>query len=129
MRFRNKVGMTVKGLLDTLVFLFNRYLNNKIMTGNFKKIISSGTPVLVDFYADWCQPCKVQSPVIHELAEEYKEKVRFIKINVDKNQAISEQYMVQSIPTLIIFKNGQAKWRQAGVTPKNVLKNVIETVL
>lgn len=99
------------------------------MTGNFRQIISSDTPVMVDFFADWCQPCKVQSPVIQELAEEYKEKVRFIKINVDKNHAVSEQYMVQSIPTLIIFKNGQVKWRQAGVTPKNVLKNVIETVL
>jgi len=95
------------------------------MKGNFNSIINSGTPVLVDFYADWCQPCRTQSPIVQELAREMKDKVKVIKIDVDKNQEIARRYQVMSIPTLILFRNGEAKWRQAGVTSKANLVNVV----
>jgi thioredoxin 1 len=82
-------------------------------------------PVLVDFYADWCQPCKVQSPILQELAREMNDKVKVIKIDVDKNQEVALKYQVQSIPTLILFKDGQIKWRRAGVTPKGSIASVL----
>lgn len=98
------------------------------MKGNFDHIINSDKPVLVDFYADWCQPCKIQSPILQELAREMTDKVKVIKIDVDKNQEVATKFQVQSIPTLILFKNGQAKWRQVGVTTKANIVNVIQNV-
>lgn len=98
------------------------------MQGNFNSIIQSATPVLVDFYADWCQPCKIQSPILHELAEELQGQVRIVKINVDKNPEISNRYQVRSIPTLMIFKMGNLVWRQSGVLAKAQLAEVIKSV-
>jgi len=96
------------------------------MKGNFEQLIQSDVPVLADFYAEWCQPCKIQSPVLQELAREENGRVRVIKINVDKNPLIARRYQIQGVPTLMLFRKGQVLWRQSGVTPKQVLKKVLE---
>ena len=96
------------------------------MKGNFKSLVNSDIPVLVDFFAGWCQPCKVQSPVLQELAKEMTGKIKVLKINVDKNQAIAEQFRIQGVPTLILFKNGNSLWRQSGVISGDNLRNIIE---
>lgn len=88
---------------------------------SFGDLIKSETPVLVDFYADWCGPCKMMAPYLEEVAQKMKGKVKVIKVDVDKNQQASAKYKVQSIPTLILFQNGQIKWRQAGVVDPNTI--------
>lgn len=85
----------------------------------FADLITGETPVLVDFYADWCGPCKTMAPYLEEVAAQMKGKVKVIKVDVDKNQSAAGKYRVQSIPTLILFKDGEIKWRQAGVVPPN----------
>ena len=74
----------------------------------------SELPVLVDFYAEWCGPCKAMAPTLSQFAKENSDKIKVIKVNVDKNQAASQQYSIRSIPTLILFKKGKIAWRQAG---------------
>ncbi|MEQ9217362.1 MAG: thioredoxin [Cyclobacteriaceae bacterium] len=96
------------------------------MKGNFKQLINSDKPVLVDFYADWCGPCKMQAPVLKDVSTALKGKARIIKIDVDKNQSIARQYQVQSIPTIILFKKGKPVWRQTGVANKQQLISLIE---
>lgn len=95
------------------------------MKENFKNIINSSQPTLVDFYASWCAPCKIQAPILKELAAENKGKARIIKIDVDNNKALAAKYQVQGVPTLILFKDGQAVWRQSGVATKQQLYDVI----
>jgi thioredoxin 1 len=95
------------------------------MKGNFDSIINDSRPVIVDFHALWCSPCKMQSPILKEVASELGERVRVIKIDVDKNAQVAGQYSVQSVPTIIIFKNGRAIWRQSGVVSKNQIKSVL----
>jgi len=95
------------------------------MKGNFKELINSDKAVLVDFSAEWCGPCKMQSPILKELAGEMKGKLRIIKIDVDKNPAIAAQYQVRGVPTLILFRNGEAIWRQSGVASKPQLMQII----
>jgi len=99
------------------------------MKGNFEQLINSDVPVLVDFYAEWCQPCKIQSPVLQELAREENSRIRVIKMDVDKNPLIAQRYQIQGVPTLILFRNGQVLWRQSGVTPKHLLKKVLSEFL
>jgi thioredoxin 1 len=89
-------------------------------------IRDSDKPVLVDFYADWCGPCKAMAPILSEVASSLSEKVKVIKINVDKNQAISDVYKIQGIPTLILFKKGNIVWRQSGVVDGPQLKKILE---
>ncbi len=96
------------------------------MKGNFRQMINSEKPVLVDFYADWCGPCKMQAPILKEVSAAINGRARIIKIDVDKNQRIAQQYQVQSIPTIILFKNGKPIWRQAGVANKQQLLNLIK---
>lgn len=88
-------------------------------------IKSPGMPVLVDFYADWCGPCKMMHPVVEQLAREFAGKLKVIKINVDKNQAAAQQYRVQGVPTFILFKNGQVVWKQAGAVPGHQLNQIV----
>ncbi len=95
------------------------------MKGNFETIINDTRPVIVDFHALWCGPCKVQSPILKELAAELGDKVRVIKIDVDQNNALASQYQIQSVPTLIVFKNGKPVWRQSGVVTKAALLGVL----
>ena len=95
------------------------------MTGNFDSIINEDRPVIVDFHAVWCGPCKTQSPILKQLTEELGERVRVIKIDVDKNQAIAGRYQIQSVPTLMIFKNGAIKYKQAGVHTKAQLTSIL----
>lgn len=92
---------------------------------SFSDYIQSDNPVLVDFYADWCGPCKVMHPILEELKQKMSNNVTILKINVDKNARVAAQYQIQSIPTLILFKNGQVKWRQSGVVPAKQLEQII----
>ncbi len=96
------------------------------MKGNFENIINGDKPVLVDFHAEWCGPCKMQAPILKEVSAEINGKARIIKIDVDKNQAIAQQYQVMGVPTLILFKKGQPVWRQSGVATKQQVMQVIQ---
>lgn len=95
----------------------------------FNDVISTNKPVLVDFFATWCGPCKMMHPVLEQLKTTYGDKIRIIKIDIDKNSAIASQYQIQSVPTLILFKNGNIVWRQSGVIPLNELQNIIAQFL
>jgi len=95
------------------------------MRANFNEIIASGKPVLVDFFAEWCGPCKTQSSVLKELAGELGERISIIKIDVDKNPAIAQQYKIQGVPTIMLFRNGEVKFRQSGMMAKSQLMAVI----
>ena len=95
------------------------------MKGKFDSIINDSRPVIVDFHALWCSPCKMQSPILKEVAAELGERVRIIKIDVDDNNQIASRYSVQSVPTIIVFKNGKQVWRQSGVVSKSQLKSVL----
>jgi thioredoxin 1 len=92
---------------------------------SFSDLINGDQPVLVDFYADWCGPCKMMAPYLEQVASELKGQLKVIKVDVDKNQQASVKYGVQSIPTLILFKNGEIKWRQAGVVPPEQIKQQV----
>lgn len=95
----------------------------------FNDVISTNKPVLVDFFATWCGPCKMMHPVLEQLKTTYGDKIRIIKIDIDKNSAIANQYQIQSVPTLILFKNGNIVWRQSGAMPLNELQNIIAQFL
>jgi thioredoxin 1 len=98
------------------------------MKANFETIINEPKPVIVDFHALWCGPCKVQSPILKELATELGDRIRVIKIDVDQNQEIAGRYQIQSVPTLMIFKNGVIKYRQSGVHTRQQLMSVLTNI-
>jgi thioredoxin 1 len=95
------------------------------MLGNFNSIIQDNKPVIVDFHALWCGPCKVQSPVLKEIADELGNQIRVIKIDVDQNREIAGRYNIQSVPTLMVFMGGEIKYKQAGVHSKIQLMKII----
>jgi len=94
---------------------------------NFSAIINSPTPVLVDFFATWCGPCQMMSPILKEVKEALGDSIKIIKVDVDKNQALMSQpqFQVKGVPTLMLFKNGKMLWRQSGVVPKEQLLKAI----
>lgn len=93
---------------------------------NFQDIIASEKPVLVDFSAEWCGPCKMMPPILKKVKDALGDKVTIIKIDIDKNPQAANAYKVQSVPTLMIFKNSQTKWRQSGVMQAGQLQQVIQ---
>ncbi|QJW88532.1 thioredoxin [Spirosoma taeanense] len=93
---------------------------------SFHDIIHGDKPVLVDFYADWCGPCKQQAPILKQLTDRVGEKVRVVKVNVDKSQKAAMQYQIRSIPTMILFKGGKIVWRQSGVQPLHTLEGLVK---
>ena len=96
------------------------------MSDKFSEIINSETPVLVDFFAVWCGPCKTMKPILDDLKSEIGEQARILKIDVDKNPNVSQQFQVRGVPTLILFQKGQIKWRQSGVVSAHQLKQIIQ---
>ncbi len=93
------------------------------------EVLSSDTPVLVDFWAPWCGPCRMVAPVVDELAEEYDGKVKFVKLNTDDNIETASKYGIRSIPTLMVFKGGEAVEQVVGFRPKSELKKSLDKVL
>ena len=92
-------------------------------------IKNSQIPVLVDFYADWCAPCKTLSPIVQQVSSAMHGRVKVIKVNVDKNQNAAMKYQIRGVPTLILFKQGKILWRQSGVMQKNALQQTLERYL
>mgnify|MGYP000492360527 CR=1 FL=1 len=94
---------------------------------SFSEIVNGDRPVLIDFFADWCGPCKMLSPFIQEVAKELKGEVRVIKIDVDKNAALADKYQIRGVPTMMLFKDGKSVWRQSGVLQKEQIIQQIES--
>lgn len=92
-------------------------------------IKNAQVPVLVDFYADWCGPCKTLSPIVQEVSSALQGRVKVIKVNVDKNQIASMKYEIRGVPTLILFRKGNILWRQSGVMSKRELQQTVEKYL
>lgn len=97
------------------------------MKHSFKDIISSEKPVLVDFHADWCGPCKMLAPILKEVKDELGDTIRVIKIDVDKNQSLAAKFQVRGVPTLLLFKSGKQVWRQSGLVQKKDLVQILQS--
>ncbi len=93
---------------------------------NFEDLINSEKPTLIDFHAEWCGPCKMMAPILQETKKALGDKVQIIKIDVDKNQSLAASLQIQGVPTLLLYQNGQLKWRKSGVVPKHELLKMID---
>lgn len=96
---------------------------------SFQDLIKSDKPVLVDFYAEWCGPCKMMAPILKEVKNKLGDSVTIIKVDVDKNPDAARQFNVQGVPTLIVFKKGEVKWRQSGVVQSRQLEQVLNSAI
>ena len=97
------------------------------MKSNFHDIIQDDKPVLIDFYADWCGPCKMLGPILKDAKATLGDDVKIVKIDVDKNQELASKYQVRGVPTMILFKNGKQLWRQSGVLQKDEIIKIIKS--
>ncbi|MGA0073736.1 MAG: thioredoxin [Flavobacteriaceae bacterium] len=93
----------------------------------FSKLIQGPTPVLVDFFATWCGPCKMMSPILEQVKNKVGDQVKIVKVDVDKNPAIAQQLKVRGVPTLVLFRQGSLLWRQSGVVSEQQLLQILET--
>jgi thioredoxin 1 len=94
---------------------------------SFSELISSRNNVLVDFSADWCGPCKMLAPILKEVKQNLGDNIKIVKIDVDRNPALAQQYRVQGVPTMILFNQGQQVWRQSGVIPAHELTSLLQS--
>ena len=93
--------------------------------GDFSEILNKNKPILVDFFAEWCGPCKMISPILKQVKDALGERVSIIKIDVDKNQGLVARYQVRDVPTLMLFNEGKQIWRQSGIVQKNEIISII----
>lgn len=96
------------------------------MKSNFNTIINSETPVLIDFFADWCGPCKMLAPILKQVKEDLGDDIKIIKIDVDTNQLLAAKYQVRGVPTMLLFKSGKQVWRQSGVLQKDQIVSIVK---
>jgi thioredoxin 1 len=121
-------------LLSLLIDYFNTFLLNincmakpiEITDDNYEEILNTDKPVLVDFWAEWCGPCRMIGPIVEQLAGEYEGKAVIAKVDVDTNPNVSAKFGIRSIPTLLVFKNGEVVDKQVGAVPKNILVQKLE---
>ena len=97
------------------------------MKSNFNQIINSSNPVLIDFFAEWCGPCKILAPILKQVKEELGGAIKIVKIDIDKNQSLTSKYQVRGVPTMMLFKNGKQLWRQSGILQKNDIISIIKS--
>lgn len=94
---------------------------------NFSELINQDKPVLVDFFAEWCGPCKMMSPILKQVKDSLGERISIVKIDVDKNEKLAAKYQVKGVPTLLLFIEGKQVWRQSGVLQKDEIINIVTT--
>ena len=116
---------STQDVVAAMVVLFQNQKNRAMEKSNFKDTIHSENPVLVDFFASWCGPCQMLTPVLQQVKDRLGKRVTIIKINVDKNAKIAAKYKVRGVPTLLLFQNGKQLWRQSGVLSTDEIINVI----